>query len=149
MMKKQAIWKKEESESFHLFLKHFILFWSRVDEQCCDRFRWTAKELRPTCVCAQSLSSVWLSATPWTVARQAPLSMKFSGQEYWSRLPCPPPGDLPDTWVEAGSPESPEFQIDSLLLSHQRSPALHTNVSKLLSHPGCHIALSRVPCARQ
>ena len=41
-------------------------------------------------------SHVQLFATPWTVARQAPLSMGFSRQEYWSGLPCPPPGDLPD-----------------------------------------------------
>ena len=40
------------------------------------------------------LSHVQLFVTPWTVAHQAPLSMGFSGQEYWSRLPCPPPGDL-------------------------------------------------------
>ena len=40
-------------------------------------------------------SHVWLFATPWTVARQAPLSMEFSRQECWSELPCPPPGDLP------------------------------------------------------
>ena len=39
------------------------------------------------CVCAQLLSCVWLLVTPWTVAHQAPLSMGFSGQEYWSRLP--------------------------------------------------------------
>ena len=42
-------------------------------------------------------------ATPWTVARQAPLSMGFSRQEYWSGLPCPPPGDLPDPGIK---PES-------------------------------------------
>ena len=36
------------------------------------------------------------SAAPWTEARQVPLSMKFSRQEYWSGLPCPPPWDLPD-----------------------------------------------------
>ena len=41
-------------------------------------------------------SSVQLFATPWTVACQAPLSMEFFRQEYWSGLPCPPPGDLPD-----------------------------------------------------
>ena len=45
---------------------------------------------------AQLLSQVRLSATPWTVAHQAPLSTGFSRQEYWSGLPCPPPGDLPD-----------------------------------------------------
>ena len=38
--------------------------------------------------------------TPWTVARQVPLSMGFSGQEYWSGLTCPPPGDLPNPGVE-------------------------------------------------
>ena len=42
------------------------------------------------------LSRVWLFATLWTIAHQAPLSMRFSRQEYWSRLLCPPPGDLPN-----------------------------------------------------
>ena len=42
------------------------------------------------------LSHVQLFATPWTVAYQAPLSMEFSKQEYWSRLPFPTPGDLPN-----------------------------------------------------
>ena len=43
---------------------------------------------------------VQLFVTPWTVARQAPLSMGFFRQEYWSGLPCPSPGDLPDPGVE-------------------------------------------------
>ena len=43
-------------------------------------------------------------ATPWTVACQAPLSMEFSRQEYWSGLPFPPPGDLPDLGIELVSP---------------------------------------------
>ena len=42
---------------------------------------------------------------PWTVAHQAPLSMGFSRQEYWSGLPFPPPGDLPDPGIEPVSPE--------------------------------------------
>ena len=46
------------------------------------------------------------SATPWTVARQAPLSMEFSRQEYWSGFPCPPPGDLPDPGMEPVFPTS-------------------------------------------
>ena len=50
--------------------------------------------------CVQSLSCVRLSVTPWTVAHQAPLSMEFSRQEYWSELPFPPPGDLPDPGIE-------------------------------------------------
>ena len=49
--------------------------------------------------------------TPWTVARQAPLSMGFSRQEYWSGLPFPSPGDLPDPGIE---PWSPALQADNL-----------------------------------
>ena len=45
-------------------------------------------------------SCVRLFATPETIACQAPLSMGFSRQEYWSGLPCPPPGDLPDPGIE-------------------------------------------------
>ena len=51
-----------------------------------------------------SCSVVSDSVTPWTVARQAPLSIGFSRQEYWSRLPCPPPGDLPIPGVDPGLP---------------------------------------------
>ena len=50
---------------------------------------------------------VWFCATPWTVAYQAPLSMEFSRQEYWSGLPHPPPGDLPDPGIEPASLPSP------------------------------------------
>ena len=49
-------------------------------------------------------SHVQLFSTPWTVAHQAPLSMEFSRQQYWSGLPFPPPGDLPDPGIEARSP---------------------------------------------
>ena len=52
-------------------------------------------------------SRVWLFATPWTVACQAPLSMGFSRQEYWSGLPCPPPGDLPNPGIEPTAAVSP------------------------------------------
>ena len=54
----------------------------------------------------KSLSRVRLFVTPWTVAYQAPPSMGFSRQEYWSGLPFPSPGDLPDTEIEPGSPTS-------------------------------------------
>ena len=50
----------------------------------------------------------------WTVAPQAPLSMGFSRQEYWSELPCPPPGDLPDPGIKPTSLMAPVFQVDSL-----------------------------------
>ena len=49
---------------------------------------------------AQLLSRVWFFATPWTVARQAPLPLELSRQEYWSGLPLPTPGDLPDPGIE-------------------------------------------------
>ena len=52
----------------------------------------------------QLLSRVQLFATPWTVACQAPLSLGFSRQEYWSGLSFPSPGDLPDPGIESGSP---------------------------------------------
>ena len=51
----------------------------------------------------KSLSRVQPFATPWTVAYQAPLSMGFSRQEYWSGLPCPCPGDLPNLGIEPAS----------------------------------------------
>ena len=61
----------------------------------------------PLCSVAQSLSHVWLFATPWIVAFQAPLSMKFSRQKYWSGLPFSPPEDLPDPGIEPTSLASP------------------------------------------
>ena len=59
----------------------------------------------------KSLSHVQLFATPWTVTHQAPPSMGFSRQEYWSGLPLPSPEDLPDPGIEAGSPA---LQADTL-----------------------------------
>ena len=59
----------------------------------------------------KSLSRVQLFATLWTVAHQAPPSMGFSRQEYWSELPFPSPGDLPDPGIE---PRSPALPADAL-----------------------------------
>ena len=56
------------------------------------------------CVCECSLSRIWLFATPWTIAWPALLSMGFSRQEYWSGLPFPSPGKLPDAGIEPVSP---------------------------------------------
>ena len=50
------------------------------------------------------VSHVQLFVTPWTVVCQAPLSTGLPRQEYWSELPFPPPGDLPDPWIEPLSP---------------------------------------------
>ena len=80
------------------------------------------------CLCAISVSfgggglvtmSCLTLATPWTVARQAPLSMGFPRQEYWSGWPFPSSGDLPNPGIQ---PESPILQADSLPLSQQGSP---------------------------
>ena len=68
------------------------------------------------------LNCVWFFATPWTAACQSPVSMGFFQQEYWSGLPSPPPGDLPNPGIKPMSPTSPTLQADSLLLSHQGSP---------------------------
>ena len=70
------------------------------------------------CVHAKSLQLCQILCTPWTVAHQAPLSMGFSRQEYYSRLSCPPPGDLANPGIEPASPVTPALQADSLLLSH-------------------------------
>ena len=58
------------------------------------------------------LSQVQLFATPWTVACQAPPSIRFFRQEYWSGLPFPSPGDLPNLGIKPGSPA---LQADTLL----------------------------------
>ena len=67
----------------------------------------------------KSLSCVLLFATSWTIAYQAPLSMGFSRQEYWSGLPFPSPGDLPNPGIEPGSPA---LHIDALLSEPLGSP---------------------------
>ena len=91
------------------------------------------------CMCACMLSCfsrVQFLATPWTIAHQAPLSLGFSRQEYWSGLPCPPLGDLPNPGIK---PTSPALQADSLPLCHQESPsgqwwAPHGGEAHLVEH---------------
>ena len=71
------------------------------------------------------LSHVRLFATPWTVAHQAPPSVGFSRQEYWSGLPFPSPGDLPDPGIEPGSPT---LWADALPSETPGNPSLHSLV---------------------
>ena len=78
-------------------------------------------------VIVKSLSRVRLFATPWTVAHQAPLSMGFSRQEYWSGLPFPSLGDLPDPGIE---PRSPALQADALTSEPPGKP----RVKQILSY---------------
>ena len=77
-----------------------------------------------TCVLSY-FSHVLLFVTPLTVAGQAPLSMGFSRQEYWSGLPCPLPGYLPNPGIKPESSKSPALQTNSLLLSHWWSSIFH------------------------
>ena len=65
------------------------------------------------------LSYVQLFVTPWTVASQAPVSVGFSRQEYWSGLACPPTGDLPNPGIK---PRCPTLQADSLPAEPQGTP---------------------------
>ena len=67
-------------------------------------------------------SHVWFCATLWTIASQASLSMGFSRQEYWSELPCRPPGDLPDPGMKSGSPALQ--MISSHLATREACPSL-------------------------
>ena len=60
--------------------------------------------------------------TSWTVVHQAPLSMGFSRQEYWSGVPCPPPGDLPDPGLNPGLFHLLHWQADSLPLASPGKP---------------------------
>ena len=74
-------------------------------------------------------SCVWLFAALWAIASQAPLSMEFSRQAYWSGSPFPLPGDLSDPRIE---PASPALQVDSLPQSHRRSPFFQRHTSLIL-----------------
>ena len=69
-------------------------------------------------MCACVLSHVQLFVTPGTVAHQAPLSMGFSSQEYWSGLPLPTPGDLPDPGIEPASLAPPALAGGFLTPAH-------------------------------
>ena len=79
------------------------------------------------CVHAKLLSYILLFATLWTMACQAPLTVGFSKQEYWSGLPCPPSGDLPDPRIELKSLTSPALVthlFDSLGSRHREEEVL-------------------------
>ena len=93
------------------------------------------------------------SATIWAVAHQAPLSMGFSRQEYWSGLPCPPLGDLPNPGIE---PRSPTLQADSLLSLATREALIslyQATKRSVMEHLLCLQGLVsplvlKVPCAK-
>ena len=76
----------------------------------------------------KSLSHVRLFATPWTVALQAPPSMGFSRQQYWSGLPFPSPGDLPNPGIET---MSPTLQADALTSEPPGKPSSWKEILKI------------------
>ena len=81
----------------------------------------------------KTLSCVQLFETPWTEAHQAPLSIRFSRQEYWSELPFPSPGDLPHPGIE---PRSPALQADAgrhFNLGSTRNPIIYIRSDQSLS----------------
>ena len=84
----------------------------------------------------KSLRRIRLFVTLWRIAHQAPLSMGFSRQEYWSGLPFPSPGDLPDPGIE---PRSPTLQADALTseppgkLELKSSPIIYVIVHSMQS----------------
>ena len=82
-------------------------------QRCLSQMLCVLRMVMFVCVCARchvQLSFVTLS----TIAHQAPLPIEFSRQEYWSGLPFPPPGDLPNPGIEPTSPASPALQVYSL-----------------------------------
>ena len=97
--------------------------------------------LIPSCVCAKLLQ------TPWTAALQAPLSMGFSSQEYWSGLPCPPPGNSPKPGIEPVSHMSPALAGGSLPLAHPGKPLVLPEQQLMASQPDH--ARGRAFCAIQ
>ena len=114
----------ETSSSKEVGSKHPFLF--RVQWRTLPS--WTPASSLPEKGESYSFSRVWLLSTPWIVAHQAPLSMGYSRQEYWSGLPFPSPGDPPYPGIKLGSPA---LQADSLLSEpptrHEelRTPAGH------------------------
>ena len=103
----QTLWVPDASPPARLGegLEAFICQISGTWEPCRD-FSWSGVHGNSVCVLSR-LSRVWFFVTPWTAAHQALLPKGFSRQEYWSELPCPPPGDLPDPGIKPVSLRSP------------------------------------------
>ena len=95
---------------------HWLLYLQAISAPYTDR-----------CCCLVTNLCLSLFATPWTVARQAPLSMGFSRQEYWSGLPFPSPGIFP---IQGSNLQFLHWQAESLQLSHLGSPHIQITDAK-------------------
>ena len=106
-------WRKSEREKHHILMQVYGIWKNDIDELVCraeiedsdikNRLMDMATEGEKM----QLLSRAWLFVAPWTRAPQASLSMEFPRQEYWSGLPYPTPGDLPDSGIKLVSLTSP------------------------------------------
>ena len=110
-----------------MFIYKCILQSNKLEEKIIRKRKYIYSE----CVLSQ-FSRVQLFAALWTVDCQASLSMGFSWQEYWSRLPFPSPGDLPVPGIEPMSPVSNALEVDSLPNEPQGSPTFTVHIQYLL-----------------
>ena len=117
---------------YHAFLTHFLVI--------LPQFTFLEAPVPFSCLVtiycavgihAQLLSHVQLSVITWIVAYQAPLLTKLSWQEYWSGLPFPSPGDLPNPGIK---PKSPALQPDSLLYEPARGNAQRRSSQEIRAH---------------
>ena len=113
---RQGVWSYLNLESiliypFYIRLKKKKKNWAHKESVTYQGHKLANACLRFLTLKVKSLSRVRLFVTPWTVAYQSSLSMGFSRQEYWSGLPFPSPGDLPDPGIE---PRSPALDADAL-----------------------------------
>ena len=116
---------------------------------------WLSAHIHTIKVKVKLLSHVWLFVTPWNVAYQAPLSMRFSRQVYWSGLPFPSPGDLSNSGIKLCSPT---LQADALpseplvkqfiyTIFHCVHHVFFFHTSSVSEHLGCFPVLAIVNCA--
>ena len=106
--------------SIHGIFQARVLDWGAIAKGSKKKDFLSVAFLKNVCMIS-CFSCVWLFATLWTVAHQAPLSMGFSRQEYWSGLLWPPAGDLPNPGINPASPVTPALQADSVPLNHPGS----------------------------
>ena len=106
--------KAKPQQDNHLTLVRMAIITMTANNKCCKSVS-----------CSVTLDSFF--ATPWTVACQTPLSMGFSRQEYWSGLPFPSPGDLPDPGIRPGYPA---WQADSLPFELLGKPSVGEDAEK-------------------